>query len=123
MNDHELCKYIKENYDVERDQSIVLVIDFNINGPQFKEYHFKTEREENIFVFSLAYRSVFAILKYYNSEKIFYIHGNDYLGTENLITGEIYEWRIKPKGKGRITPEKIKAELRQLFEFLKKQTS
>lgn len=122
MNDHELCKYIKDNYDVEKDRSIVLVIEFNPE-PQFKEYHFTSEHEENIFVLGLKYESVYSIVKYYNNEKFFCIHGNDYLGSENLITGEIYDWRVKPKGDGEATPEKIRAELLQLFEFLKKQAS
>lgn len=122
MNDHELCKYIKDNYDVEKDQSIVLVIEFNPKL-QFKEYHFTSEREENIFVLGHSLDTVFAIIKYFNNEKVFCIQGRNYLGSENLITGEIYEWRMIPKAPGEMTPEKVKKDLVKLIKFLKKQAS
>ncbi len=123
MNDHELCKYIKENYEVEKDRSLVLVINFFNPEPQFKEHYFTCERKKDTFIYGLRRDSVYAHIRYYENEIIFCFEGRLYTGSENLTTGEIYEWRLIHPVEGEATPEQLRAELQQLIEFLNKKAS
>ena len=117
MTDHELHKYIKENYDPPKDESIVLLIKFE---PEFQleEHRFKCGDDQLMFLLRLPHGTKYALLSYYEGIKEFSYHGKNYIGRENLATGKVYRWSYHRQLNEPIDMEKVKEELRQLFTLL-----
>ena len=119
MTDHELYKYLKQNYDPPKDQSVVILIKF-MPEVLFEEFRFQSGDDQQFFLLENANGAEYAVISYYDNEKNYFFKGRNYIGDENLITGEIYRWSYRKRSSGPPDPEKVKKDLQRLILFLMK---
>ena len=86
MNDHELCKYIKENFLPLPGEAMVVLISFDPEL-QLEEYLFESYEKFKSFILDISCGDMHAIISYHNNEKHFSFEGRDYIGEENMTTG------------------------------------
>lgn len=120
MNDHELCNYIKENFLPLPGEAMVILISYDPEL-QLEEKLFESEEKLNHFLMGRPADDMYALIKYRDNEKHFYFEGRDYIGDENMTTGEIYDWFIREKGPlEKPTRKQLQDELKKLIKFISK---